>query len=224
MRNAVEQERGRGLRLERPWATPGIGERTTSSTPGRARTSRPTRPYSEVSSVAPSSIGERVRKVQRGTTEDDAMSEPTLQRLYGDELTRLLSRAVGARHVNRRTTRWMREETWRSPGATYRPSGPGRTWLWSDLHLHHRNIMRHCDRPFESVEAMDSALLSAWEATVNPNDTIICGGDVALAGALDQVLLARLGAMPGRKVARHRQPRHRTHRGSPQRPRATRPR
>ena len=128
------------------------------------------------------------------------MSEPTLQRLYGDELTRLLSRAVGARHVNRRTTRWMREETWRSPGATYRPSGPGRTWLWSDLHLHHRNIMRHCDRPFESVEAMDSALLSAWEATVNPNDTIICGGDVALAGALDQVLLARLGAMPGRKV------------------------
>ena len=60
--------------------------------------------------------------------------------------------------------------------------------------------MRHCDRPFESVEAMDSALLSAWEATVNPNDTIICGGDVALAGALDQVLLARLGAMPGRKV------------------------
>ena len=128
------------------------------------------------------------------------MSEPTLQRLYGDELTRLLSRAVGARHVNRRTTRWMRAETWRSPGATYRPSGPGRTWRWSDLHLHHGNIMRHCDRPFESVEAMDSALLSAWEATVNLNDTIICGGDVALAGALDQVLLGRLEAMPGRKV------------------------
>ena len=128
------------------------------------------------------------------------MGEPTLQRLYGDELTRLLSRAVGVRHVNRRTTRWMQTETWRSNGATYRPSGPGRSWLWSDLHLRHRDIIRHCRRPFESVEAMDKALLSAWEATVAPGDTIICGGDLAVTGSIDHTLLTVLESMPGRKL------------------------
>ena len=47
---------------------------------------------------------------------------------------------------------------------------------------------------------MDSALLGAWETTVAAGDTIICGGDVALSGALDPGRLARLNAMPGRKV------------------------
>ena len=112
----------------------------------------------------------------------------------------LATAAVGVRHVNRRTTRWMRAETWRSPGATYQPNDSGRTWLWSDLHLHHANIIRYCRRPFESVDEMDSALLRAWETTVDPGDTIICGGDVALARALDPLRLARLSAMPGRKV------------------------
>ena len=128
------------------------------------------------------------------------MSEPTLQRLYGDELTRLLSPAVGVRHVNRRTTRWMQAATWRTRGGSYDPSGPGRAWLWSDLHLRHGTIIRVCRRPFPSAEAMDEALLNAWQATVDPGDTIICGGDLAVTRGRDETLLTRLESMPGRKL------------------------
>ena len=123
-----------------------------------------------------------------------------LGQLYDEELTRLLTRGVGARHVNRRTTRWMRAQTRRSPGETYTPTRRGRTWLWSDLHLHHANIIDYCSRPFGSVEEMDATLFSAWETTVGPADTVICAGDVALGKALDPPRRARLDALPGRKV------------------------
>ena len=85
-------------------------------------------------------------------------------------------------------------------GGTYTPETGARTWIWSDLHLHHKNIIRYCSRPFRSVEAMNEALLAAWKETVSEADTIICGGDIALAGALQRERLARVRAMPGRKL------------------------
>ena len=83
---------------------------------------------------------------------------------------------------------------------TYTPETGARTWIWSDLHLHHKNIIRYCSRPFQSVEVMNEALLAAWRETVGEADTIICGGDIALAGALKRERLARVRAMPGRKL------------------------
>ena len=56
------------------------------------------------------------------------------------------------------------------------------------------NIIRYCNRPFQSVEAMNEALLVAWKETVGESDTIICGGDIALAGALKRERLARVQA------------------------------
>ena len=47
---------------------------------------------------------------------------------------------------------------------------------------------------------MNEAILKAWRETVGDADTIICGGDIALAGALKGELLARVRAMPGRKL------------------------
>ena len=85
-------------------------------------------------------------------------------------------------------------------GGTYTPETGARTWIWSDLHLYHKNIIRYCSRPFQSVEAMNEALLAAWKETVGEDDTIICGGDIALAGALKRERLARVRAMPGRKL------------------------
>ena len=78
-------------------------------------------------------------------------------------------------------------------GGTYTPETGARTWIWSDLHLYHKNIIRYCSRPFQSVEAMNEALLAAWKETVGEDDTIICGGDIALAGALKRERLARGG-------------------------------
>ena len=47
---------------------------------------------------------------------------------------------------------------------------------------------------------MNEALLAAWKETVGEADTIICGGDIALAGALKRQRLARVRAMPERTL------------------------
>lgn len=64
-------------------------------------------------------------------------------------------------------------------------------WLTSDLHLGHANIMRHCNRPFETVEQMDGALIGAINARVCPGDTLYVLGDFSMHGKLDKVLAYR---------------------------------
>ena len=48
----------------------------------------------------------------------------------------------------------------------------------ADLHLGHANIIKHCGRPFSTVEEMDEHLISAWNAYVRPNDTVYILGDL----------------------------------------------
>ena len=127
------------------------------------------------------------------------MTSKDLQAHYRAELARMLGPEAG-RHVNRKTTAWMLKHAAATEGGTYTPETGARTWIWSDLHLHHNNIIRYCGRPFQSVDAMNEALLAAWKETVSETDTIICGGDIALAGALQRERLARVRAMPGRKL------------------------
>ena len=65
------------------------------------------------------------------------------------------------------------------------------TWFTADLHLGHRNIISYCDRPFESVGAMNRALISRWNDVVGDDDTVWVLGDFAL-GAIEETLpLAR---------------------------------
>lgn len=49
----------------------------------------------------------------------------------------------------------------------------------SDLHLDHDNVRYHCDRPFQSVEEMNSKLIDNWNNIVTSKDTVIIGGDFA---------------------------------------------
>jgi calcineurin-like phosphoesterase family protein len=50
----------------------------------------------------------------------------------------------------------------------------------SDSHIWHRNIIRHCNRPFASVEEMNETLTERWNAVVSPFDTVIRLGDVGM--------------------------------------------
>lgn len=51
----------------------------------------------------------------------------------------------------------------------------------ADQHYGHRNIIKHCDRPFISVEEMDRELIRRHNEVVGKNDTVIHAGDFTLA-------------------------------------------
>jgi calcineurin-like phosphoesterase family protein len=54
-------------------------------------------------------------------------------------------------------------------------------YFTSDLHFWHANIIKFCNRPFSSVEDMNEAMVRNWNAVVQPEDTVYCLGDVAMA-------------------------------------------
>ena len=125
------------------------------------------------------------------------MNATELNTAYAAHLERMLQ-PPRAEHVNKRSIKHMLAQTRRAEPCRYVEER--RTWIWSDLHLHHRNIIRYCTRPYDSVEQMDQALYATWKQRVQPDDVVICGGDVALAGSLDRERLARVQALPGRKL------------------------
>lgn len=55
----------------------------------------------------------------------------------------------------------------------------------SDHHFSHANIIRYCNRPFASAEEMNQELISRWNQTVSPDDTVYYLGDFSL--SLDAV-------------------------------------
>lgn len=52
----------------------------------------------------------------------------------------------------------------------------------SDLHFDHNNIIKYCNRPFSSVEEMNTALITNWNARVTDNDFVYILGDFTLEG------------------------------------------
>jgi len=62
----------------------------------------------------------------------------------------------------------------------------------ADLHLGHKNILAYCDRPFETVEKMDEALLENINQTVDIGDLLyilgdFCFGEKHAAAYLDKI-------------------------------------
>lgn len=64
----------------------------------------------------------------------------------------------------------------------------------SDCHFYHRSLLTSMDkRPFESVEAMNEAMIEAWNAKVRKNDDVIILGDFSWGNAEQtEELLKRL--------------------------------
>lgn len=72
-----------------------------------------------------------------------------------------------------------------------------RTWFTSDLHLGHENIIRYCNRPFESARQMDAAIIANWNAVVRPDDDVYVVGDFVHGG--DRSAQSYLSELLGRK-------------------------
>ena len=58
-----------------------------------------------------------------------------------------------------------------------KPEEVGKIWLTSDTHFFHENILKYCNRPFETVEAMNDALVANWNSVVKPDDHVYHLGD-----------------------------------------------
>lgn len=61
-------------------------------------------------------------------------------------------------------------------------------WFTSDQHFGHANIIDHCDRPCEDLEAMEDLLVTRWNYWVKPSDVVVQLGDFYWNGKYDQVL------------------------------------
>ena len=55
-----------------------------------------------------------------------------------------------------------------------------KTFVISDLHLGHANILRYSNRPYWTVEEMDSAIISEWNEVVEKGDVVYMLGDFCL--------------------------------------------
>lgn len=53
-------------------------------------------------------------------------------------------------------------------------------WFTSDLHFGHKNVIEYTGRPFSTKEEMHGVLITNWNKKVQPQDTIVIAGDLAL--------------------------------------------
>lgn len=61
----------------------------------------------------------------------------------------------------------------------------GRILIISDTHFNHENVIKYCNRPYANSNEMDEALITNWNAKVNPDDLVYHLGDFAFGARTD---------------------------------------
>lgn len=79
-----------------------------------------------------------------------------------------------------------------------------KVWFTSDLHIHHRNVIRFCNRPFENEKEMGEKLIENWNFVVGDNDIVFVLGDTfwfndsrSIKKVLDQLKGKTIYMLPG---------------------------
>jgi len=70
-------------------------------------------------------------------------------------------------------------------------------WLTADTHFGHRNIIKYCNRPWETSEEMDAALFKNWNDTIKQNEVVYFLGDLTLSSNPEIIksILSRLNGI-----------------------------
>jgi calcineurin-like phosphoesterase family protein len=85
------------------------------------------------------------------------------------------------------------------PRAKIVPEEGQSVFVVSDTHFDHKNIIKYCGRPFNSVEEMNETLVKNWNKEVKPEDLVLILGDVAY-GRFSQGPSYWLNRLNGRKI------------------------
>jgi calcineurin-like phosphoesterase family protein len=64
-------------------------------------------------------------------------------------------------------------------------------WFTSDLHFGHENIIRFCNRPFDSVHEMNVEICRSINSKVGPEDELWILGDLALGNSQKTIPIVR---------------------------------
>ncbi|MHA1459492.1 MAG: metallophosphoesterase family protein [Promethearchaeota archaeon] len=68
-------------------------------------------------------------------------------------------------------------------------------WFSADFHLSHKNIIRYCNRPFSSVEEMDTILIRNLEERLRPKDILYFLGDLTFKEPVARNFFKRFSAV-----------------------------
>ena len=73
-----------------------------------------------------------------------------------------------------------------------------KTYIISDLHFNHKNIIRIDNRPFEDIGQMNDRIINNWNKVVQSDDTVIIAGDFCFGGINDWKYF--LNKLKGKKI------------------------
>lgn len=57
-----------------------------------------------------------------------------------------------------------------------------KTYFISDTHFNHTNVIKYCNRPFETAEEMNNEIIKRWNSVVKKDDIVWFLGDWGMGG------------------------------------------